>query len=58
MSMTRRDLLAAAVAPRAAQRLADGPAPPPRHTLYVGMEHGASSTPEHAMEVVRRVAGV
>jgi hydroxypyruvate isomerase len=25
---------------------------------YVGMEHGTSSTPEHAMAVVRRVAGV
>lgn len=25
---------------------------------YVGMEHGSSSTPEHAMRVVRRVAGV
>ena len=25
---------------------------------YVGMEHGTSSTPEHAMQVVRKVAGV
>ena len=25
---------------------------------FVGMEHGTSSTPEHAMQVVRRVAGV
>jgi hypothetical protein len=25
---------------------------------YVGMEHGTSSTPEHAMAVVRKVAGV
>ncbi len=27
-------------------------------TDYVGMEHGTSSTPEHAMQVVRKVAGV
>jgi hypothetical protein len=25
---------------------------------FVGMEHGTSSTPEHAMRVVRQVAGV
>ena len=25
---------------------------------FVGMEHGTSSTPEHAMQVVQRVAGV
>jgi hydroxypyruvate isomerase len=25
---------------------------------FVGMEHGTSSTPEHAMNVVRKVAGV
>jgi hydroxypyruvate isomerase len=25
---------------------------------FVGMEHGTSSTPEHAMQVVRKLAGV
>jgi hydroxypyruvate isomerase len=45
MSMTRRDLLAAAAAPlalaavpRAAQRPADGPAPAPRYTLSCNIE--------------------
>jgi hydroxypyruvate isomerase len=25
---------------------------------FIGMEHGTSSTPQHAIEVVKKVAGV